>query len=345
MNKITFDCEIITPMFIGSADKNKAELRAPSVKGALRFWWRAMNGNLSIAQLKEKEGKIFGSGSGIEDPIKSKVTIMVSDVFQKPFLIKFPWHPVNVKNFKINILDYLAYGVTEYVKGQGQVVIKEAYPEEIKFKIEIVFDNKLNEQLRKEVILAFHFLSYLGGMGAKSRNGFGRFKILNPHYSLDEIITKGLSFANSKVGWTAFSNETKIFQLEEIFFTWDDVLAELGKILKTTRESLDNKHDYNNRKFFASPITVKEGKKSINKAEFERYSKPLFLSVVKNNKSFVGLIILMPSEYLEGYNYYDEKFHRNIVSYRSTYNEVIRKITQFFSNNDKLEEITRGSYE
>ena len=60
MQTITFECEVITPMFLAGADGSTPELRAPSIKGALRFWWRAMNGHLNLKELKEQEGKIFG---------------------------------------------------------------------------------------------------------------------------------------------------------------------------------------------------------------------------------------------------------------------------------------------
>ncbi|MFZ1105749.1 MAG: type III-B CRISPR module RAMP protein Cmr1 [Hyphomicrobiaceae bacterium] len=42
MHRIEAEFEIVTPMFLGGADpKGSAELRAASIKGALRFWWRA----------------------------------------------------------------------------------------------------------------------------------------------------------------------------------------------------------------------------------------------------------------------------------------------------------------
>jgi len=34
-------------MFLAGADGVTPELRAPSIKGAMRFWWRACNGHLS----------------------------------------------------------------------------------------------------------------------------------------------------------------------------------------------------------------------------------------------------------------------------------------------------------
>jgi len=75
MKTITFTCETITPLFLAGADGTTPELRAPSIKGALRFWWRAMNGHLPLDDekdstgktikegLKTLEGKIFGNTS------------------------------------------------------------------------------------------------------------------------------------------------------------------------------------------------------------------------------------------------------------------------------------------
>lgn len=50
-------------MFTSGADQSQAELRAPSVKGALRYWWRAMRSNLAVNNLnglREREGDLFG---------------------------------------------------------------------------------------------------------------------------------------------------------------------------------------------------------------------------------------------------------------------------------------------
>lgn len=64
METITFTCRVITPMFLAGADGRTPELRAPSIKGAMRFWWRALNGELELEELKKREGKIFGDNSG-----------------------------------------------------------------------------------------------------------------------------------------------------------------------------------------------------------------------------------------------------------------------------------------
>ena len=54
---------IVTPMFCSGADQKSAELRVPSFKGALRFWWRSlMWGRVSrVEDLQQKEAALFGA--------------------------------------------------------------------------------------------------------------------------------------------------------------------------------------------------------------------------------------------------------------------------------------------
>lgn len=43
MTTLTADFQVVTPMFLGDADQTAHDLRPPSLKGALRFWWRALH--------------------------------------------------------------------------------------------------------------------------------------------------------------------------------------------------------------------------------------------------------------------------------------------------------------
>jgi len=62
-------------MFLAGADGQTPELRPPSVKGLMRFWWRAKNEHLSPEELKKEEGEIFGASD--EKIGKSKFSIRV----------------------------------------------------------------------------------------------------------------------------------------------------------------------------------------------------------------------------------------------------------------------------
>jgi CRISPR-associated protein Cmr1 len=43
MRKLTFDLEVVTPLFLGGANQ-QAELRAPTFKHLGRWWFRAVKG-------------------------------------------------------------------------------------------------------------------------------------------------------------------------------------------------------------------------------------------------------------------------------------------------------------
>ena len=61
---LTATYRVVTPMFLGGADPlREAELRVPSFKGALRFWWRAIMWSevLDLVRLRQCEAALFGS--------------------------------------------------------------------------------------------------------------------------------------------------------------------------------------------------------------------------------------------------------------------------------------------
>jgi CRISPR-associated protein Cmr1 len=63
----TYDIEVITPMFGGSAIPRKVDtehpIRISEIRGHLRFWWRATRGAAftTVSDLRAREGKVWGS--------------------------------------------------------------------------------------------------------------------------------------------------------------------------------------------------------------------------------------------------------------------------------------------
>jgi CRISPR-associated protein Cmr1 len=71
MTTLTFQLELITPCFCGGAEPDKhAEIRAPSIRGQLRWWFRTLGGFKSLADAKmdvrQQERLVFGSVAGGE---------------------------------------------------------------------------------------------------------------------------------------------------------------------------------------------------------------------------------------------------------------------------------------
>ena len=58
---------VVTPLFCAGADSTHSEIRLPSFKGVLRFWWRALAWSRCRADLeaiRRQEDALFGSAGG-----------------------------------------------------------------------------------------------------------------------------------------------------------------------------------------------------------------------------------------------------------------------------------------
>ena len=82
--KLSIRVELVTPQFGGGAEARKADanqwLRPASVRGALRFWWRALFGGTyrSIQEMYCAESEIFGGAAiGKEQSKAGKVSVIV----------------------------------------------------------------------------------------------------------------------------------------------------------------------------------------------------------------------------------------------------------------------------
>ena len=139
-----------TPLFGSEVSKEEQDLvtpvRVPSIRGQLRFWWRALAGNAcsSFRELKEKEDRVWGSTSS-----RSSVSVVVKNVFipekggnhnSPPNYVVFPYRQSKVKPL-----------------------------ENVAFDLEV----KYPEELEKEVLAALWGWSNFGGLGARTRRGGG----------------------------------------------------------------------------------------------------------------------------------------------------------------------------
>src|SRR5436309_1530683 len=85
MQEVTFTLQTITPLFMAGADQTKAELRAPSFRGEMRYWQRALIGGSvgsnarGLEQVVKHETAVFGTTD-----TGSAVTIKVLASSQEP---------------------------------------------------------------------------------------------------------------------------------------------------------------------------------------------------------------------------------------------------------------------
>lgn len=125
----------------------RPELRPPGIKASLRFWWRALHGHLSIADLRQEEGRIFGNTKG-----RSKVIIRIEAPIDEN------------KKAKTSLLPH---------KGGSKAA---SYTAGEYFKIRVDCDkNIISEEKMKNL---FIIACTLGGWGKRSRRGFGSITVM-----------------------------------------------------------------------------------------------------------------------------------------------------------------------
>jgi CRISPR-associated protein Cmr1 len=277
-------------MFLGGANPIDAELRAPSLKGALRFWWRALNpNNLS------SEEKILGSTD--EKIGRSKVSLSLKGNAE-PILPAFDSRmgkTIQVsskgRSFPINILDYLAYGCHEYIRGQGLKYVRKCIEPGINFQLTVKFSD---DNIQDSVLDALAALSCFGGLGARSRNGYGKFWIERLEDRYKTVKTKLM--LGTLQPFTSGSSEGRLFQTTDLFNTWDKALGEIGYAYRVARTSLENRHNFSKRVLVSQPII--ENKYNVPEMFLERHAKSIFISVVPENGKYRGRILVLPYDYL-----------------------------------------------
>ncbi len=171
INKIVFNVETITPMFLAGADQRKAELRAASIKGLLRFWWRALQAESDIDTLRKRESEIFGSADEKAGSAKFSIRVTQPDKNYKPGFKNPGSHdPVG----------YMLYSA--FVQKDR---MRPYYPEGSKFSIIL---SSRDEQCLKIAAASLWVLIYCGALGMRSRRGAGNI-VINSIEDPDQIIS------------------------------------------------------------------------------------------------------------------------------------------------------------
>ena len=186
--------ELITPLFGGGVNPGEADpvtvIRGTAIRGQLRFWWRACRGgraNGDLVTLREIEGKLWGTAANKseqttqkdkaaqEDAQHVQISVDVTDsgTAIKPFTIVT--NPNGRKRVAQNTQpatppSYAAFPLQPKEEEIYQQALKlKEVQSNIKFKLTISFP--ANQRL--EVEAALWAWETFGGLGARTRRGFG----------------------------------------------------------------------------------------------------------------------------------------------------------------------------
>lgn len=176
-SEITATYRIVTPMFIGGANPNAgAELRPPSIKAALRFWYRAVD-----AGYKDHEARLFGGTGRGEGQALFLLTVSpmltgnrswnrnryggLNEEISRPNL---PEHvSADTGTWTLNGITYLGFSLA-----MGDNNRKAIEPGQ-EFTVRLWLRNEMDAMDQRRLAAALWLLGHLGGLGSRSRRGFG----------------------------------------------------------------------------------------------------------------------------------------------------------------------------
>lgn len=165
----TFEISLATLMFGGGVRPGEFDfrlIRGNSIRGQLRFWWRATRGARceTIGELREEEFSIWGSTK-----VASKVAVKViighegrvveypewgkKGTLAPPYVL-FPFRPEEIKDRPPD----------GRLPSNGRSAIQD-----VRFKLELDFPSKLREDVESAVWAWVNF----GGIGSRTRRGCG----------------------------------------------------------------------------------------------------------------------------------------------------------------------------
>jgi len=324
--RVAFELESVTPLFIAGADQRSVEgegLRAPSLRGVLRWWFRALKATDNLRELLREEEKVFGSSL-----VKSRVTVR-SGV--KGRLKVSERMGLNVGFDEVNRrvtgedsgVAYLLMVTAGGVVDAGRPFIEPGS----RFTVDLSCDDK--DVLRK-VLACFWCAVYLGNFGARARRGAGGLTI-SPRGGAPDYASSltGLDFTLNKDGsrrvvdWvvenvekavrivndgekprgfsTRYSNLclSRIIVSGKAWSSWKDALNDIGK--RYERYRFEHRGNYLDMAVFGLPVS--HGKVTVfgrdeGGRRVDRRSSPLIFKVFRSGGSYYWGLIRLSGEFL-----------------------------------------------
>lgn len=274
MESVVFTCKVLTPMFLNGADGQTPELRAPSIKGAMRFWWRAIHAHLPLSDLEDNKKKIIAKGlSTIETEIfgGSGESVQRSNVLIQVF-------PKNEPRFSTHEL----VPHKPFMKGDAFDV---GWTFDVKLTLLKDIKDEKNNFGFEHLKSLFMLTCYLGGLGKRVRRGMGSVDIVAIDGKKEEIPVD-LQLIHKQLG--QFS---PYYQLsgDKIVFNYSGRSPQYGYI---TQIQLGRPYSEQNavlRKISTATHTTKEkhgyayDPSMGHASKGSRYASPVYVSVVRGS--------------------------------------------------------------
>lgn len=301
--------ELVSPAFLAGAlqTKDDCDLRPATMKGILRWWWRTMHsGFMDVPNLRELEGPLWGD-TNQSGAIKISIqrTNLSVQQFSTNTVARENKLPAPRGNKTTMGLHYASYGMNEQKRPARYYALPGS-----KWELSIhcqsldIRGQKISAQMvMDQAKLSLWWLCFLGGVGAKSRKGFGSLNILdglaeikgrqfNSEYckKLREAAGMNQEFSERNAESPSLRLLTQIFSPEDrdgILTNHNEfdnpwiTLDSIGMGVQRFAQQFQHK---NEKKALGLPRISKGGSSGTFNCNLSRHASPVFFHCFKNEK-------------------------------------------------------------
>lgn len=283
--EVTFRLE--TPLYLAGANQSKAELRVPSMKGALRYWYRAIQPNPVM------EGEIFGSLQQGQSALRLHLEKpKYPTAANQPFIQGSAGAP------------YFAFSLKD----------RAYFPSDTTFRLHLHVPKESPSW--QDYLASIWLLTAIGGLGSRTRRGYGGIswtQAVTSHDEINELVERlpNLSRIQKKEEWlqqlkrgiqtlwswfpeeksithTMICPELKLFLCNKNFLSWQQAMDTGATILKNFRQGQG--------KELFDELPRKEIRESIGgTGDKERYPSPFWLRIVRIGEKYFPVYFLPPT--------------------------------------------------
>ncbi|PWA13089.1 type III-B CRISPR module RAMP protein Cmr1 [Pueribacillus theae] len=260
----SLECRTITPLLMHGGDKEKrrdkeqpasSQLRIPSIKGVIRYWFRALETDLETMYKREVE--LFGGSS--DNALKSRLILTFDkQVVSKKLEKVLPHRSKSFSTYSISPDTSFTLHIKAYKK---------------------------NEEYFEELLTYVKLSLYLGGFGQRSRRGFGSIEFVDETFSTPETWLQNVQSLIQKVSALPVSlkSEQLIVNKKTTVIGHPQLQAvHIGKAHKVANDVLQNINQ-------ASHDVAKKFEGILGSHD-PRYASPIIGSVKKIGKEFYPIV-------------------------------------------------------
>jgi CRISPR-associated protein Cmr1 len=293
LSRRTYEIRLVTPAFLAGADQQAPELRAPSIRGCLRWWFRLAErgAGTDLPDIRKKESELFGS----------------MDTGQRLILRVRPDGPLKIERPSYRDLpfdhQYLWFPLRPE-RESSQPITRPALAAGTSFKLEAIIPPSIQngEQVLRQLDDLVAQWVLFGSIGMRGRRCAGSVWFLSQ-------LPSGSSMPAGKTGIEkTLDNARKSLPIEfvvgsESFTKWQDAVKAAGNHYRGQRTKVKENKGRKALPGLGWPIMKYPGAKGdkiiVDGHDSERLASPVLLKVIPDGSKFRWLLVVIKKPFAD----------------------------------------------